>query len=736
MSTPEVCTAATPVSPRTASAGAVVPAHLLALGAVKVQEHHLARKAIIYVRQSSPQQVVDHQESTARQYALVEVAAACGWPCDRIEVIDRDQGRSAQTAEGRLGFQYVLAELGLDHVGIILGLDASRLARSDPDWAPLVRMCGLFRTLLGDADGLYDPIDFNDRMLLGMKGIMSEAELHWLRCRMLEARWHKARRGELFNHASIGYVRVPAGGLAFDADDQVQSVVRLLFDQFERQGSVHGLLRYLVHHGIRIPVRPLGGPNRGQLEWRRPNRATLQNLLHHPVYAGYYRHGHRTIDPRRKLPNRPGTGRILRKAQDCPVLLEGRCPAYITVERFWANQERLAANRPRRDAAGAVRPGPALLGGLVICGRCRQRMVVAYQGRDGRLRYRCDRALVAYAAPMCQTLAGAVLDDLVATQVLAALAPAALEVSLAAADDLQHQREQLHQHWQQQLERARYQAERARRQYDVTEPENRLVARALERRWEETLKEQRRLEEDYARFVRSQPQGLASAAREQIRSLAEDLPALWQAATTTAADRQRIIRLLVEEVVVTVAGTSECTAVTIGWAGGDVSRHELVRPVPRYEQLSNYRQLRERLDGLRREHLSLAALAERLNQEGFRPPKRSRLFTAASVAHLLAQSGRSGRQPRALEAAGLLGESEWLLGDLARKLGMPQATLHRWVRVGWVHARQLTTGGGHWIIWADADELARLEQLRTCPRGWSAEPVLTKLTQPKPRDSN
>ncbi len=213
----------------------------------------------------------------------------------------------------------------------------------------MVRSCGLFHAPLGDYDGLYDPTDFNDRLLLGMKGIMSEAELHFLRARMHEGRLNKARRGELFNHAPIGYVREPGCGLALDPDEQAQQVVRLVFDQFDRQGSLHGLLRYLVHHGIRLPVRPHSGPDRGKLEWHRPNRETLQNILHHPVYAGYYRHGHRALDPRRKVPGRPGTGRTINKPEDCSVLLEGRCPAYITPERFRANQERLAANRARTE---------------------------------------------------------------------------------------------------------------------------------------------------------------------------------------------------------------------------------------------------------------------------------------------------------------------------------------------------------------------------------------------------
>ena len=668
------------------------------------------------------------------QYALADVAVALGWPRDRVEVVDADQGRTGQTVEGRRGIQYILAELSLDHVGILLGQDASRLARYDPDWVPLVRSCGLFRALLGDYDGLYDPTDFNDRLLLGLKGIMSEAELHFLRLRMHEGRLNKARRGELFNHASIGYVREPSGGLALDPDEQAQQVVRLVFDQFDRQGSLHGLLRYLVHHSLRLPVRPHYGPNRGKLEWRRPNRETLQNMLHHPVYAGYYRHGHRALDPRRKVPGRPGTGRTINRPEDCLVLLENRCPAYITPQRFWANQERLAANRARTEAAGAVRQGPSLLGGILRCGRCGQRMMVAYSGRASRLRYSCSRAMVEYAEPLCQGLAGRVLDDLVAAQVLAVLQPAALELSLAAADDIEQERARLHQNWQQQVERAHYQAERAQRQYDAVEPENRLVVRELERRWEEALKEQRRLEEEYARFRRNQPEGLSASEREQIRSLARDMPALWQAPATTAADRQRIVRLLVKEVVVAVRGESEWVDVTIHWAGGSSSSHELVRPVQRYQQMADYRRLLNRIDELRKAGQTLAEVAKQLNREGFHPPKRSATFTSVILSGLLAKRGRTGPRPRVVAEPGVLGEHEWLLTDLARKLAMPQATLHRWVRVGWVQARKLPTPGGHWVIWADADELDRMTRLRTCPRGWSDEHIYAQLIKPKARD--
>jgi Recombinase zinc beta ribbon domain len=433
------------------------------------------------------------------------------------------------------------------------------------------------------------------------------------------------------------------------------------------------------------------------------------------------------------VPGRRATGRTINEPEDCSVLLEDRGPAYITPERFWANQQRLAANRARSDAAGAVRQGPSLLGGILRCGRCGQRMMVAYSGRASRLRYSCGRAMIEYAEPLCQGLAGGVPDDLVAAQVLAALEPSALELSLAAADDLEQERARLHRDWQQQAERARYQAERAQRQYAAAEPENRLVVRELERRWEEALKGQRRLEEEYARFSRDPPRGLSADEREQIRALARDLPALWPAPTTTSADRPRIVRLLVEEVIVTVRGESEWVDVIIRWAGGSTSSHELERPVQRYQQRANDGRLLDRIAELRQAGRTQAVVAEQLNREGFHPPKRSATFTKEILSGLLARRGRTGPRPRVVAGPGVLGEHEWLLTDLARELEMPPARLHRWVRVGWVHARKHPTPGGQWVIWADAEERDRMTRIRTCPRGWSDEDVFEQLIKPKNR---
>jgi DNA invertase Pin-like site-specific DNA recombinase len=470
----------------------------------KLRPWHLDRVALVYVRQSTPQQVLEHKESTARQYALADRAVALGWPRDRVVTIDDDLGKSGRSIEGRPGFQRLLAEVALDHVGLILGLEMSRLARCCKDWHHLLELCGRYRVLLADADGVYDPTDYSDRLLLGLHGVMNEAELHVLQQRMYQGKLNKARRGELLGTPPIGYLRLATGEWVLDPDEQVQAVVRLLFDQFDREATLHGLLRYLVHHQIRIPVRVAGGPNKGQLEWRRPNRATLSNLLRHPSYAGAYRFGHRPTDPRKKRPGRPSTGKLIRRPEECLVLLRDRLPAYISWERFEANQERLAANRNLPHTPGAPRQGPALLAGLVRCGRCGRRMMVRYSGAQQRVSYTCTRGSADYAEPLCQGLSNATrLEELVAGQVLAAVQPAALEASLAAVAGVERQRAELTRQWQLRRERATLDVDRAARQYQACEPENRLVARELERRWEETLKQQRQLDGEYERFVRS-----------------------------------------------------------------------------------------------------------------------------------------------------------------------------------------------------------------------------------------
>jgi hypothetical protein len=359
-------------------------------------------------------------------------------------------------------------------------------------------------------------------------------------------------------------------------------------------------------------------------------------------------------------------------------------------------------------------------------------MSVNYTDGGRNLRYCCCRARLCYGGPDCQSLSGRCLDELVAREVLAALQPAELDLQLQAADDIERQRQRLHENWRQQLERARYQAERAARQYQLTEPENRLVARELERLWEEALHDQARLHGEYERFRQAQPPRLSEEEKKQIRQLAKDMPALWAAATTTNRDRQRLVRLLVEKVEVEVAGQTEQVAVAIHWSGGMVSRHHLARGVQRYEQMADYRRLCARVDELRASGKSMEEVAECLNAEGFRPAKRVQRFTGGMVSGLLARRCAAGAQRRGKRVAGLMEKGEWLMGDLARHLGLPAVTLHRWRKGGWVRARKLPVGGGLWAVWATGEERRRMARLRRFQKDHPNQPIPADLTTPQP----
>ena len=705
----------------------------------KIESHHWERLAVVYVRQSTGQQVLEHRESAALQYGLRERAIGWGWPSERVLVIDEDQGQTGTSMAGRLGFQRLLVEVGLNHVGLILGIEMSRLARCCKDWHQLLELCGVFRTLLADQDGLYDPRQYNDRLLLGLKGTLSEAEGYLLRQRMSQGRLNKARRGELFNHPAIGYIRLPNGQIAKDPDEQVQTVVQMIFEQFGQLGSINALLGYLVRHAIRLPIRVLSGPHSGQLEWRRPNRQTLRNLLHHPIYAGAYTWGRREVDGRRKIPGRPGTGRTVVAPEQCLVFLKDHCPAYITWDQYEKNRRTIADNQLRSQRRGPARKGGALLGGLLVCGQCGCRMMVQYSGhaspagdKYGDVHYVCRRDAVTYGSARCQTLAGRVLDAFVTERVLRVLEPASLELSLTAAGQIEQERQKLDRHWQQRVERAQYAVDRAARQYHAVEPENRLVARELERQWEQELLALQQLQEEYTRFRVQEPSVLTEMDRQMIRELSSSIRTLWHASGTSHGERKTILRHLLERVTVTAPTNTQHMEVTLQWAGGFVSEHQLLRPVARYEQLDNYDALVTRMMELHGQKQTCAQIAAQLNQDGYRPPKRCAAFSAGMVQHLLSRQVRTRSRARAQEACPRAAD-EWWLSDLSRHLQIPKPTLYLWVRKGFVHARQLPGVQGSWIIWADAEELDRLRRLHRCPRTWWNQPQASELARPKPR---
>jgi DNA invertase Pin-like site-specific DNA recombinase len=676
----------------------------------KIRDRHLDRLAVVYIRQSSPQQVLDHKESRERQYELVDHALVMGWPRDRVLVIDDDQGRSAKEPDRRQGFQRLLAEVSMDHVGLVLGLEMSRLSRTSRDWHHLLEVCALFGTLLADQDGVYDANDINDRLLLGLKGTISEFELVTMRNRLDRGRLHKAERGELFHKVPCGYVKLPSGEVAFDPDEQARDVVRLVFDKFNEIGSIYGVFHYLIRNGIRLGMRLQSGPLRGQLTWRRPVLPTLNQMLHNPTYAGAYAYGRRREEPRAKATGRLGRGQRWLPMSEWKVLLKDRLPAYIGWEQYLANLRHHEQNRSLANTPGTRRGGVALLTGLVDCGVCGRRMRTSYPSKSTAY-YSCQRHLSEGTELTCHGLRTTPVDDLVARQVLVALEPAALELSLQAARDLGQERDRLHRHWEQQLERARYESARAERQYQVIEPENRLVARTLERRWEEALNNQRQLEEEYDRFRREQPPRLSEGELARIAALSRDIPALWLAAETTSAERKEIIRLLIERVVVHVRKETEYVATNIHWRGGFTSTHEVVRPVQRFEHLRDHDRLMERIAGWRREGLTAGLIAARLNEEGFRAPKAPGGYNATSVRKLISRRGLDGGG----KDDGRLGKDEWWLSELARELGVTDAKLRDWAARGWLQARR-SSAHGLWIIWANGRERNRLRKLQARSR--------------------
>jgi DNA invertase Pin-like site-specific DNA recombinase len=671
----------------------------------KIRDLHLNRLAMVYVRQSTPQQVLENRESRERQYALAQFAERLGWPAERIVVIDEDQGQSGKTATERSGFQRLMTEVSLNHVGMVLGLELSRLSRSNTDWHQLINVCGVFHTLLCDQDAVYDPLDSNDRLLLGMRGAMSEYELVTLRNRLLRGSRNKAERGELFLHVPVGYLKTTTGEIVQEPDEQARGMVQLVFDKFEELGSAYAVFRYFVANQLQLGFRPQSAARSGKLEWRLPTLNCILGILRHPIYAGAYAYGIHRPGTKNPVTGSTQGGKWFLPPEEISVLLRDRLPAYVSWDQYLAHQERLKQNRSLHETQGAPKRGAALLQGLVVCGKCNHRMSTVYKTRQ-RPAYFCNEYWRSDLQECCGRITAQMLDDLVARELLRALEPAALELSLRATENVEQERKRLHDQWRLKLERVQYEVSKAERQYHAVEPENRLVVRSLEARWEEALKKQRELDEEYHRFLAKLPATLSPTDRERIQTLSQNVPSLWNAADTTAQDRKQIVRCLVERVVVVADKASELTDVTIVWKGGVTSQHQAARPVGSYEQLKDYERLIQRLKELHKQGLHRGPIAAQLNAEGFVPPHRRGGFSELGVGALMRELGLVGDYYR----DDLLQKHEWRIPDLARRLGVIQQTIHYWIKQGWIHFRRTPTGK-HLIAWADKDEIRRLKQM-------------------------
>ncbi|MGO9150623.1 MAG: recombinase family protein [Acidimicrobiales bacterium] len=647
----------------------------------KVSTDHLRRDAYLYVRQSSLYQVANNTESSRRQYDLRSRAVALGWPSDRVIVIDIDQGHSGASAADREGFQRLVAEVSLGRAGIVLGLECSRLARNNADWHRLLQLCALSNTLICDEDGLYDPGAINDRLLLGLKGTMSEAELHFLRSRLQGGILAKASRGELVLRLPVGFAYDPCDAVVLDPDEGVRQAIKHLFSTFEATGSATAVVKAFSAEGLTFPARHSSGPHAGELYWVRLRHDHVLFTLHNPRYAGCYFYGrNRCVTD---IEGRHHT--ITKPREEWTVFLPGAHDGYITLEQFEANEARLAANAAARGddrSAGPPREGPALLQGLVVCGRCGRRMTVNYHKRcNGTLvpDYSCQSKGIATGTAPCQSVCGSGVDEAVAELMLKELSPLGIEAALEVSAELVKRAKEADHVRAAVVERANYAAEAARRRYLAVDPSNRLVASTLEADWNHKLRELADAQDDYERAARGDAILPNDEQQERIRALASDLPALWHDPATPMRERKRLIRLLVTDV--TLLKTDGRITAQVRLPGGACRTLDVPRPKRAWEGHATSKEVLSLIDEMLRDHTYDEAV-KILNADGVRNGW-GKSFTVPSLTWLCKAHNIPSLRQR-LHAGGML-----TLGEIAAELGVCTQTIKVWQRRGDITGRRI-----------------------------------------------
>jgi DNA invertase Pin-like site-specific DNA recombinase len=656
----------------------------------KIQPTHTQRAACVYIRQSTPGQVEHNRESTARQYALADRASQLGWSKEQVVIIDDDLGLSGSSTDKRSGFARLTSEVALAHVGIVLGLEVSRLARNNADWYRLLELCGVTDTLIGDNDGVYHPALFNDRLLLGLKGTMSEAELHIIRARLDGGIRNKAARGELRRGLPVGLVWGQQDGeVLFHPDEAVTGAIRTVFERFAEFGSARRVWLWFRSEGLSFPLQhaPTGEP--GPIRWVTPTYTALHHILTNPVYAGAYAYGksrcERYVDKRGVVKKRM---RHLPIAQ-WAVLIPDHHPGFIDWATFQANQARLDSNtRPKpHQSGGAVREGSALLQGLATCGHCGRRLLTHYRGRNSTPGYHCARKdIVDGRGQYCLTIGGLAIEQAVANAFLEAVTPAAVEATMLSVQQLQANHDAALSQWRLEVERARYEAEQAERRYRTVEPENRLVARGLESEWENRLRDLAAAETELRRREQQRPNKLSPEQLQRIQMLGSDLRQVWTTTTTTDRDRKELLRTLLEEVIFDLKRAEGMAHLTLRWRGSAITLLDV--PVPRFRPMGP-RTDEDTISLLRR----LAALypdeviAGILNRQGRKTATGER-FTANQVGSLRRYRNIPRFQPPPEPPTGELVS----IRKAAQILGMNTSSIHRWLADGFIAGDQVTPG--------------------------------------------
>jgi DNA invertase Pin-like site-specific DNA recombinase len=662
-----------------------------------IQEDHRQKLAYVYLRQSTLSQVRHNQESTERQYALQDHAQTLGWPSERIVILDGDLGLSGTQMANRPDFKRLVAEVSLQKVGAIFSLEASRLSRSCLDWHRLMDLCGWTGTLLVDEDGCYNPSDFNDRLLLGLKGTMSQAELHFMHARLLGGKLNKARKGELRFPLPVGLVDTQPDGTVLDPDQEVQGAVRMVFESFRQTGSAYGVVRQFSDRQVRFPKRSYGGVWNGQLRWGRLCHGRVLSILRNPAYAGAYVFGRyrgcKSFSPegqvRSKVAAMPMT--------DWKVLLKDKHPGYISWEDFLANQQLLAENQTNDTAGvvGAAREGGALLQGLILCGRCGRRMAPRYGGAHGASpAYECNWRRRELAGRGCGSVRADVLDAAVAERVLDVLTPAQLEIALSALAEVEHRDQAVEHQWQMKIQRADYEAQLAQRRFDEVDPANRLVADNLEKRWEHALQQLAHVRQEHEEYRQKQIPPLTADQQRQVRQLAEDLPRLWRAPTTTAKEHKRVLRLLIKDITLEKRSATHQAILHLRWQGGATEDLTVALPLKASDR---WRYPDEIVSEVRvRAHDQTdEQIAEAFRKQG-RKSAKGGPFTAAMISWI--------RYKHRIVAALDKRPEELTVRQLSEKFGVSRHVAYYWLDRGVVNGRRRRPGGPIWITLSEENE--------------------------------
>jgi DNA invertase Pin-like site-specific DNA recombinase len=641
----------------------------------KLTADHLKRSAFLYIRQSTVQQVLKHRESTKRQYALQQRAVELGWPRARVVTIDNDQGQSGKSASDRKGFQRLVAEVATGNVGIVMGLEVACLARNNADWHRLLEICAITETLILDEDGLYDLRDFNDRLLLGLKGTISEAELHLLQSRMRGGSLSKARRGELKLPLPVGFVYNDEDKVVFDPDKQIQATIRLFFEVYRREGTGRAVVKYLRDHGLLFPRRQSCYKQREELEWLPLNEKRAVHILHNPRYAGAFAYG------QKKSTSQPD-GRVktaTRPREEWHALIRDAHEGYISWEEYEENQRRTkewlqARNRDSHQKSFPPREGPALLQGLVLCGKCGKRMRVRYHhGRELIPSYVCFNDMSHFGGKMCQAIPGTGVDAAIAELLLETVTPIALDVALKVQEELERRFEEVKRVHKRQLERARYEAELSQRRYMRVDPENRLVAESLESDWNERLIALGNAEKEYEQRCTVNQLDLDEQNKRRILALATDFPRLWNDPKTSHRDRKRMVRMLIEDVTLTRVKDKGIT-IYVRFKGGATKMFSIQRPKRVWELQETDRKLIEQVDQLL-DHHSEEEVAAILNDREFRSgaglPLKARI-----IRYIQHRNNLSSRYER------LRKQGKLSLEEMAKRLNVCEETIRTWRRKG------------------------------------------------------